>query len=111
MQPRCLKCGKNHATRNCLIKEKDRKIHSASTAKTTDTRHATPNAPNSPSRKKEPLSETPRKSEISPLNGLKREFLSLTLLAAKSPIRFLSMTKKEDSPMDSLVKIVTTPQT
>ncbi|GFV85261.1 uncharacterized protein TNCV_928921 [Trichonephila clavipes] len=22
MQPRCLKCGKNHATRNCLIKER-----------------------------------------------------------------------------------------
>ncbi|GFU36009.1 hypothetical protein TNCV_4191191 [Trichonephila clavipes] len=36
----------------------------------------------------------PKKSEISPLNGLKREFPSLTLLAAKSPIRFLSMTKR-----------------
>ncbi|GFV69556.1 uncharacterized protein TNCV_2779711 [Trichonephila clavipes] len=22
MQPRCLKCGKNHATRNCLMKER-----------------------------------------------------------------------------------------
>ncbi|GFW07236.1 uncharacterized protein TNCV_3694291 [Trichonephila clavipes] len=22
MQPRCLKCGKNHATRNCLVKER-----------------------------------------------------------------------------------------
>ncbi|GFW53072.1 hypothetical protein TNCV_3293231 [Trichonephila clavipes] len=74
------------------------KIHSASTAKTTDTRHATPNAPNSPNRKKEPLSETPRKSEISPLNGLKREFLSLTLLAAKSPNQIPIDDKKEDSP-------------
>ncbi|GFV23397.1 nucleic-acid-binding protein from transposon X-element [Trichonephila clavipes] len=108
MQPRCLKCGKNHATRNCLIK--DRKIHSALTAKTTVTRHATLNAPNSLSQKKEPLSQTPRKSEISPLNGLKREFPSLTLLAEKYPIRFLSMTKKIPS-MDSLVKIVITPQT
>ncbi|GFW94077.1 nucleic-acid-binding protein from transposon X-element [Trichonephila clavipes] len=93
MQPRCLKCGKNHATRNCLIKERQENPfcincqdygHSACYTK----------CPKFPSRKKEPLSETPRKSEISPLNGFKREFPSLTLLAAKSPIRFLSMTKR-----------------
>ncbi|GFT63869.1 integrase catalytic domain-containing protein [Trichonephila clavipes] len=93
MQPRCLKCGKNHATRNCLIKERQENPfcincqdygHSACYTK----------CPKFPQPKKEPLSETPRKSEISPLNGLKREFPSLTLLAAKSPIRFLSMTKR-----------------
>ncbi|GFV46911.1 hypothetical protein TNCV_1270291 [Trichonephila clavipes] len=50
--------------------------------------------PQIPPAEKGTLSETPRKSEISPLNGLKREFPSLTLLAAKSPIRFLSMTKR-----------------
>ncbi|GFX83059.1 hypothetical protein TNCV_5002071 [Trichonephila clavipes] len=94
MQPRCLKCGKNHATRNCLIKEKDRKIHSASTAKTTVTRHATLNAPNSPA-EKEPLSETPRKKRNFASKWIKEEFPSLTLLAAKSPIRFLSMTKRK----------------
>ncbi|GFV01168.1 hypothetical protein TNCV_3457281 [Trichonephila clavipes] len=62
-------------------------------------------------RKKEPLSETPRKSEISPLNGLKREFPSLTLLAARVPNQVPIDDKKKILPMDSLVKIVTTPQT
>ncbi|GFU15601.1 hypothetical protein TNCV_1171001 [Trichonephila clavipes] len=97
MQPRCLKCGKNHATRNCLVKERQENPfcincqdygHSAFYTK----------CPKFPQRKKRnPFRRPQEKSEISPLNGLKREFPSLTLLAAKSPIRFLSMTK-EDSP-------------
>ncbi|GFW94060.1 hypothetical protein TNCV_4739361 [Trichonephila clavipes] len=61
-------------------------------------------------RKKEPLSRPQEKGNFAS-KWIKEEFpFSLTLLAAKSPIRFLSMTK-EDSPMDSLVKIVTIPQT
>ncbi|GFW77003.1 uncharacterized protein TNCV_2724331 [Trichonephila clavipes] len=98
MQPRCLKCGKNHATRNCLIKERQENPfcinfqdygHSACYTK----------CPKFPQPKKgTPFGDPKKKIEISPLNGLKREFLSLTLLAAKSPIRFLSMTKKRRSP-------------
>ncbi|GFT84618.1 uncharacterized protein TNCV_714611 [Trichonephila clavipes] len=109
MQPRCLKCGKNHATRNCLIKERQENPfcincqdygHSACYTK----------CPKFPSRKKEPLSETPRKSKISPLNGLKRISFA-NVVSGEVPNQIPIDDKKEDSPMDSLVKIVTIPQT
>ncbi|GFV69315.1 RNA-directed DNA polymerase from mobile element jockey [Trichonephila clavipes] len=96
-EAKVLKMWKNHATRNCLVKERQENPfcincqdygHSACYTK----------CPKFPSRKKEPRSQTPRKREILPLNGLKREFPSLTLLAEKSPIRFLSKTKRRFPP-------------
>ncbi|GFV26479.1 hypothetical protein TNCV_3361321 [Trichonephila clavipes] len=108
MKPRCLKCGKDYATLNCLIKEKDRKIHSVLTARTTVTRHAILNVPNSPNRKKEPRSLTPRKKEISPLNGLKRGFPNQTLIENKkedSPRGFLSQDNNNTSDLTQVLEL------
>ncbi|GFU99219.1 uncharacterized protein TNCV_4256531 [Trichonephila clavipes] len=86
MKPRCLKCGKDHATRNCHIKERQENPfcincqdfgHSACYTK----------CPKFPNPKKALPFPTRLKEKIFQANGLKREFPSLTLLAEKSPIR------------------------
>ncbi|GFU63032.1 probable RNA-directed DNA polymerase from transposon X-element [Trichonephila clavipes] len=87
MKPRCLKCGKDHATRNCHIKERQENPfcincqdfgHSACYTK----------CPKFPQlQKRRCLFPTRLKEKIFQANGLKREFPSLTLLAEKSPIR------------------------
>ncbi|GFX44469.1 nucleic-acid-binding protein from transposon X-element [Trichonephila clavipes] len=86
MKPRCLKCGKDHATRNCHIKERQENPfcincqdfgHSACYTK----------CPKFPQPKKGAAFSDPIKRKIFQANGLKREFPSLTLLAEKSPIR------------------------
>ncbi|GFS68169.1 uncharacterized protein TNCV_439201 [Trichonephila clavipes] len=86
MKPRCLKCGKDHATRNCHIKERQENPF-VSTARTSVTRHVILNVPNSPNPKKALPFPTRLKEKFFQANGQKREFPSLTLLAEKSPIR------------------------
>ncbi|GFX40777.1 hypothetical protein TNCV_3760011 [Trichonephila clavipes] len=51
MKPRCLKCGKDHATRNCLTSKNDKKTHFVSTARTSVTRHVILNVPKFPNPK------------------------------------------------------------
>ncbi|GFU77655.1 uncharacterized protein TNCV_3723171 [Trichonephila clavipes] len=51
MKPRCLKCGKDHATRNCHIKERQENPF-VSTARTSVTRHVILNVPNSQPKKR-----------------------------------------------------------
>ncbi|GFX63373.1 hypothetical protein TNCV_3619761 [Trichonephila clavipes] len=90
---------------------KDRKIHSASTAKTTDTRHATPNAPNSPAEKKGTPFGDPKKKRNFASKWIKEGISFANVVSGEVPNQIPIDDKKEDSPMDSLVKIVTTPQT
>ncbi|GFX52663.1 hypothetical protein TNCV_3979661 [Trichonephila clavipes] len=96
----------NHATRNCLIKERQENPfcincqdygHSACYTK----------CPKFPEPKKGTPFADPKKKR----NFSKREFPSLTLLAEKSPIRLLSKTKKKIPSVDSLVKIIIIPLT
>ncbi|GFU44882.1 nucleic-acid-binding protein from transposon X-element [Trichonephila clavipes] len=92
MKPRCLKCGKDQATRNCHIKERQENPfcincqdfgHSACYTK----------CPKFPQPKKgtafsDPIKRKKKKKKKKfQANGQKREFPSLTLLAEKSPIR------------------------
>ncbi|GFW36926.1 hypothetical protein TNCV_4883311 [Trichonephila clavipes] len=72
MQPRCLKCGKNHATRNCLVKERRGKSDSASTAGNSRSLGMLHQMPQIPQPKKEtPFGDPKKKREISPLNRIK----------------------------------------
>ncbi|GFU74831.1 hypothetical protein TNCV_2772791 [Trichonephila clavipes] len=89
---------------------KDRKIHSASTAKTTDTRHATPNAPNSPAEKGTPFGD-PKKKRNFASKWIKEGISFANVVSGEVPNQIPIDDKKKIPPMDSLVKIVTTPQT
>ncbi|GFT55894.1 nucleic-acid-binding protein from transposon X-element [Trichonephila clavipes] len=109
MKPRCLKCGKEHATKNCHIKERITNPLFVLTARTSVTWHVIQNAPNSPSLRKEPLLQTQLKRKISSVNGLKREFPSLTLLVGKSPAKpypKIIIIKRKTLHVNSLAKII-----
>ncbi|GFV33963.1 uncharacterized protein TNCV_2613611 [Trichonephila clavipes] len=86
MKPRCLKCGKEHATKNCRIKER---LINPFCINCQDFGHSAcyTKCPKFPQPRKKPPLQTQLKRKISSVNGPKRKFPSLTLLAGKSPVK------------------------
>ncbi|GFU44373.1 hypothetical protein TNCV_1505191 [Trichonephila clavipes] len=81
------------------LADKDRKIHSASTAKTTVTRHATLNAPNSPAEKKKgtPFGD-PKKKRNFASKWIKEGISFANVVSGEVPNQIPIDDKKEDSP-------------
>ncbi|GFU53763.1 hypothetical protein TNCV_618061 [Trichonephila clavipes] len=109
MKPRCLKCGKNHATRNYLIKERQENpfLYKLPGLRSFGMLYQMPQMPQP---KKEPVSRPQEKAKSLPLNGLKREFFFANVVSGEVPNQIPMEDKEEDSPsVDSLVKIVIMP--
>ncbi|GFU80953.1 nucleic-acid-binding protein from transposon X-element [Trichonephila clavipes] len=96
MQPRCLKCGKNHATRNCLIKERQENPfcincqdygHSACYTK----------CPKSPAEKGTPFGD-PKKKRNFASKWIKEGISFANVVSGEVPNQIPIDDKKEDSP-------------
>ncbi|GFU26930.1 uncharacterized protein TNCV_2536621 [Trichonephila clavipes] len=97
MKPRCLKCGKNHATRNCQIKERQENPFCINCQDYGHSACCTKCPKFSQPKKGTPFAD-PKKRETSATKWTKEGISFLTLLAEKSPIRFLSKTKRSFPP-------------
>ncbi|GFV48657.1 uncharacterized protein TNCV_292701 [Trichonephila clavipes] len=105
MQPRCLKCGKNHATRNCLIKERQENLfcincqdygHSACYTK----------CPKFPQPKKGTPFGDPKKKRNFASKWIKEGISFANVVSGEVPNQIpIDDKKKKIPPMDSLVKI------
>ncbi|GFT77764.1 hypothetical protein TNCV_7851 [Trichonephila clavipes] len=108
MQPRCLKCGKNHATRNCSIKERQENPFLSNCQ---DYGHwHVAKCPKFPSRKRNPFRRPQEKRNFAS-KWIKEGISFANVVSERSPNQIPIDDKKRRFPMDSLVKIVTTPQT
>ncbi|GFX66570.1 nucleic-acid-binding protein from transposon X-element [Trichonephila clavipes] len=106
MKPKCLKCGKEHATKNCHIKERQLNPFCINCQDFGHSACYTKCAKFPQSKKGSAFSDPIKRKKISS-KWTKREFPSLTSLAEKSPVRPLPKLKikRKTSPVDSLPKI------
>ncbi|GFX32250.1 hypothetical protein TNCV_2659261 [Trichonephila clavipes] len=95
MQPRCLKCGKNHATRNCLIKERQENPFCIN-CQDHGHWHATLNVPNPPQPKKEPLRRPQEKRNFA--SKWIKEGFSANVVSGEVPNQIPIDDKKEEIP-------------